>query len=713
MGSTSILSKENLQEKIKKMSEFFEHFKFLENKEKESLLMKDRAVLEYIRGHSNISALLNGLDLNERLCLLEIIFLGQADAVFGRDEAILEDKEALYNLIEFLKRMENFYKPLGGIIGYHLVFCEMISLNKETSLVYKEPPYYQFREKKEKKRAQRDGIEGLPQFGEIYVLGGAADRLNFKDSHSGEVLPAALFPFQGISLLEGLIRDLQAKEFLYFKLHQKAIIIPLVLMTSESSHQKMIEFCQKNNWFGRSVHFFKFMVQPLVPLISSEGDWCVKKPLHLYTRPGGHGVLWQLAQDEGVFDWLQEQKRNCLIIRQINNPISGIDGNLLSFGGLGWRKKKAFGFMACERMQGAMEGVNVMIPHDENDSQRSYSITNLEYTNLPAKLAENRDKAFLANTNILFAEINAVRKAVAKRAFPGLVINLKTKVLTQKGEVSAGRLESLMQNIADNIQSEPFGKDYNPLADDLPTYIQSSERHKTIAVTKKEFKEGQGLLETPQGAYYAILKNYYDLLKNYCRMEIPEFPNEKDYLQNNWAFLAYLYPALGPQFEIIAQKIREGKITKGSTLELEIAELDLLNLQLQGSLRIIANTPFGSKNSQGLIQYSNHGGKCTLRNVKVINQGVSLNQMNQPWARQLEFLECLEIVLEDDGEFYAQDLTLKGNHHFFVPKGHRMKVSEHENELKVELQKTTTPSWWWNYAYDNEDNIILKKMAQA
>lgn len=55
-------------------------------------------------------------------------------------------------------------------------------------------------------------LKGLPNLGEIYPLGGSADRLGLVDPDSGECLPAAMLPYCGRSLLEGLIRDLQVTE---------------------------------------------------------------------------------------------------------------------------------------------------------------------------------------------------------------------------------------------------------------------------------------------------------------------------------------------------------------------------------------------------------------------------------------------------------------------------------------------------------------------
>lgn len=52
-------------------------------------------------------------------------------------------------------------------------------------------------------------FQGLPNLGEIYPLGGSADRLGLVDPETGECLPAAMLPYCGRTLLEGLIRDLQ------------------------------------------------------------------------------------------------------------------------------------------------------------------------------------------------------------------------------------------------------------------------------------------------------------------------------------------------------------------------------------------------------------------------------------------------------------------------------------------------------------------------
>ena len=54
------------------------------------------------------------------------------------------------------------------------------------------------------------GIAALPALAEVYPLGGAGDRLGLQCEQTGESLPTAVLQYCGRSLLENLLRDLQA-----------------------------------------------------------------------------------------------------------------------------------------------------------------------------------------------------------------------------------------------------------------------------------------------------------------------------------------------------------------------------------------------------------------------------------------------------------------------------------------------------------------------
>lgn len=708
-----------LSEKLADLENLFGRFHNISSPgEKAVLLMQEPKVIDYLSEHPYFRELVEKSDSHAQSVLLQLVAIGQADKVIGHDSEIKDRLEDFANLVEVLRRTDKYYASLGGIIGCQLAVCRHICQKGAaphlTVNVCRKPPVVELRHDANLyRKVVKEGIESMPHYAEIYVLGGAADRLNFRDASSGESLPAALFMFQGVSLLEGLFRDLQAREYLHYKLYGWQEETPVVMMTSSKSASLIIDYCRKKNWFGRSEGSIKVITQPLVPLISIKGEWCVEKPLSLVLRPGGHGALWKLALEEGVFDWLLKLKRRFAVIRQINNPLAGVDGTLLALAGAGWSQKKAFGFVSCDRLMGAAEGVNVLIEHKDVNGSR-YALTNVEYTSLPPELTadhpEGRD--YPANTNILYTDLRAIQKAIPANPLPGMVINMKTKVETDAGEVLAGRVETLMQNIADNLLSEPYPEGHKPSAEGLSSFVVLNHRKKTISVTKKEYVEGKGLIETPAGAYYDLLLNYYDLFYSLCGIKLPYAGSQEDFVQGKWGFLAYLHPSLGPLFEVAAQKIRGGSFEKGSVLELEIAELDMSNISLDGCLRVRSDAPLGINDENKVLRFSERSGKCSLRNVTIVNQGVE-REGCVPWKKQMKTKEALEIVLHGDAEFYAHGVTFKGNKRYEVPAGWRLKVVQEGEELKETFQKVAAPSWWWHYAFAADGTIVLRKMAQA
>ena len=60
--------------------------------------------------------------------------------------------------------------------------------------------------------------------------------------------------------------------------------------------------------------------QPLVPLVSAaDGKWLVPQGLAPILKPGGHGAIWKLMLDEGVFSWMYQHDREAAIVRQIRH----------------------------------------------------------------------------------------------------------------------------------------------------------------------------------------------------------------------------------------------------------------------------------------------------------------------------------------------------------------------------------------------------------
>ena len=131
----------------------------------------------------------------------------------------------------------------------------------------------------------------------------------------------------------------------------------------------------------------------MVPVVSIEGGmgrWVVPAPLQPMLKPGGHGAIWKLAKDDGVFDWFAQAGRTAALVRQISNPMAGTDATMLGLAGIGSRQSKAMGFASCERYVGVAEGVNVLRESRSSSSRAGgaagewqYSVTNVEYTEFP------------------------------------------------------------------------------------------------------------------------------------------------------------------------------------------------------------------------------------------------------------------------------------------------------------------------------------------
>jgi hypothetical protein len=56
----------------------------------------------------------------------------------------------------------------------------------------------------------------------------------------------------------------------------------------------------------------------MVPVVgAADGRWPLAGPLAPMMKPGGHGAIWKLMLDEGIFAWLAAHRREAALVRQI------------------------------------------------------------------------------------------------------------------------------------------------------------------------------------------------------------------------------------------------------------------------------------------------------------------------------------------------------------------------------------------------------------
>lgn len=170
-----------------------------------------------------------------------------------------------------------------------------------------------------------------------------------------------------------------------------------------------------------------------------------------------------------------------------------------------------------------------------------------------------------------------------------------------------------------------------------------------------------------------------------CRLPCPRL------LYTHTGFIFLHHPALGPLWDVIAQKIRGGCLMQGSELVLEVAEARLLDVTVDGSLLVQADNIMGhrdttlthssngsngsgggygswrangSSNGSGRssLAYSCHNGRVHMMNVAVQNVGIDWHHPgNVYWQHKVQRHEACQVILRGRSEFEAYDCKIRGD----------------------------------------------------
>lgn len=710
----------NSNEELTIICSLVNDFKSLRGVSEKRILLESQArVQQFFQKPSPLRTYLHGLNDECSVVILSLIFLKQ-EHVFFFPEGALDIFESLRKLTKPLIEVEKFYSSIGGILGYHLLFMRLVKqqdASEPFTRVMQAPKGDELSENNDYIALTiKKFIETLPELAQLSPVAGAGERLGLKNK-DGAPLPVARLNFQGYNLLEGMFRDIQSWEYLYYKLKGKTHFIPVGLMTSDTNdnHQIIENIVKENLYFGRTPSKISLFKQPAVPVISTEGQWLLSGPMSLHMRPGGHGAMWKQALDKGVFKNFQHIGVNKVFVRQVNNPAAAIDYSAIAFMGIGSEKDADFGFASCPRRVGAPEGMNVLC----KDHGVAW-ISNIEYTDfqkygikdLPIEEGSPYS-CFPSNTNILFADLKAAISALDKKLLFAPTVNLKSSYESffegETKEVNGGRVESMMQNLADEITTP-----LEDSGDKLSSFITFNKREKTISVTKKQYDSSSGaFLDTPYSCFYDLHKSFYELLSLYCNFNLaPEVGVEKVQKGGTLPFYYYHHPALGPTFSIIGQKVKHGSIAEGSYLDLEITELELIQLDLQGALSIHAKNPLGLIKQDDAHEFS-YAPTCSLVNCSIQNEGLDVKNLcpKNAWEKQVPMLQSCQITLGECSELEAHNITFAGNIDIAVPPFTKMTVLQDETgELKFKKEQIDRPTWCWQYRFERDNHIILHKL---
>lgn len=628
-------------------------------------------------------AKLEGLELSDLLLIYKLIAIDQ-EHLFTQEGV----DEGLLALIHDLHPVEKLYLQEGGIIEYQRQVKELLDTKKESAKnlstsYFPSPSVSLEKEASEKRRASYFGILGTPQAAEVIVAGGAADRLS-KD------IPTALIEFLDYTLLERMVRDLDAREYVFWKLTKKRVKTPLLIMISpvKGSDQRIQAFLEEKSWLGRDEKQVHLLVQPLVPTFDESGNWYTTDPYKLLVRPQGHGPIFSLILDK-YFDELKREGRTKLVIRQVNNPAPSTDATLAALLGYGLIHKKRFGYVSVPRETERSEGVLTLRCRDDK-----CAIVNVEYVEIETLKSLGQEE-FQANTNLLFADLDAIQSVQSAVKKEGLMLNFKKL----HGEKKLARIEQAMQSVSSAFTSKH--------AATSPTFQLSTLRSKALTAIRKVGRGWSDLNDTVEGALWQHLQNMSFMMEEFCDVEMPSLLLS-EVAAKGVPFLVDFHPALGPFWEIIGAKIQSGVIAKGSELRLEIADLYLAHFELSGALLIHAENVTGAKDASGVLEPSDSTGRVILKDVVIQNAGSQLMSMNKVASGKIERLESLSIVLEGCSAFIAEGALFEGDYSYIVPDGMCLRVRQgEEGVLEEEYVPFQPANPLWDYALGEDFAIEL------
>ena len=164
----------------------------------------------------------------------------------------------------------------------------------------------------------------------------------------------------------------------------------------------------------------------------------------------------------------------------------------------------------------------------------------------------------------------------------------------------------------------------------------------------------------------------------------------------------------------------------GSELVLEIAEVSIANLTLDGSLIVKAENPIGHQkvtgnlrseengstaDSRSELQFSKDIGRIELDNATIENAGIDWSHHeNVYWKHKVFRKASCTINLHGRSEFAAKDITISGHHVFDVPDGHRLELLPDPSRKTGFIERVTKlpyPSTWeWNYAFKRQHVVL-------
>ena len=160
------------------------------------------------------------------------------------------------------------------------------------------------------------------------------------------------------------------------------VTIPWYIMTSKENNEETVKFLEKHNYFGYNKEFVTIFTQSELPLIDEQGKLLIGKDLKIKQASDGNGGTYSSLRASGCLAKMKEDGIKWVFIGGVDNVLLKMADVTL----LGMAKSKNVQIASKSVVKAnAHERVGVFGKMDSPPKV-------IEYTELPKKMAEARDK---------------------------------------------------------------------------------------------------------------------------------------------------------------------------------------------------------------------------------------------------------------------------------------------------------------------------------
>lgn len=158
--------------------------------------------------------------------------------------------------------------------------------------------------------------------------------------------------------------------------------IPWYIMTSKENNKETVEFLEKNNYFGYDKNFVTIFTQSELPLVDEQGKLLIGKDFKIKEASDGNGGTYSSLRASGCLADMKQRGIKWVFIGSVDNALlKMVDVTLL-------------GMAKSQNVQIASKSVVKANPHERVGvfCKMNGHPKVIEYTELPEKMAEERDR---------------------------------------------------------------------------------------------------------------------------------------------------------------------------------------------------------------------------------------------------------------------------------------------------------------------------------